>query len=90
MVHRSPLCPADIPLASEGGLAADCIDLRWQQTCANARFVYAQVGVVVAAAHSICSPFTRAATFAAVWEVATRAIVPCFIPAGLCADKKGV
>lgn len=48
--------PADVPLAREGGLAADCIDLRWQQTRDNARFVYAHVGVVVAAAHSVCSP----------------------------------
>lgn len=88
VVHTPRPCPADVPLAGEGGLAADCIDLRWQQTCANARFVYVHVGVVLAAAHSIAALFTRAGTSAAVWEFATRtATVPCF-PAVLCADKK--
>lgn len=37
-------------------MAADCTDVRWQQSCASARFVYAHAGVVVAAAHSVCSP----------------------------------
>lgn len=64
VVHTPPPCPADVPLAGEGGLAADCIDLRWQQTCANARFVYVHVGVVLAAAHSVAALFTRAGTSA--------------------------
>lgn len=40
---------------------------------------------------AFAASFTRAGTFAAVWEVARRtATDPCFMPAVLCADKKGV